>query len=74
MHETPGRVLLLIMKKSQPWTLPFVNFSKSLLLGLVAKYWPRPYLPPQGRCFVGACEAVMKLVCKLLFSLLITFN
>ena len=37
----PGLIPLLIIKKSQSWTRPFVNFSRSLVLGLVAKYWSR---------------------------------
>jgi hypothetical protein len=32
-------------QKSQSWTRPFVNFSRSLVLSRVAKYWSRPSLP-----------------------------
>ena len=38
-RSRPGLVRLLVIKKSQSWTCPFVNFSRNLILGLVTKYW-----------------------------------
>jgi hypothetical protein len=41
-RSCPGLVQLLIIKKS--WYRPFVNFSRGLVLGLVAKCWSCPSL------------------------------
>jgi hypothetical protein len=43
-----GLVPLLIIKKSQSRTRPFVYFPRTLGLGLVTKYWPRPSLLPRA--------------------------
>ena len=40
-RSRPGLGSLLIFKKSRSRTRPFVIFSRSLVLGLVAKYWSR---------------------------------
>jgi hypothetical protein len=38
-RSRPGLVPILNIKKSWSQTHPFVNFSRSLVLGLVTKYW-----------------------------------